>query len=87
MVFLYVNFRSKSARNNTSGSATFDRGISDKVKLSYADDIGVWFLCLKVCNFRRILLSSLSLELRIDRKMLEVSPLLKECPIYAVHRV
>ena len=87
MVFLYVNFRSKSARNNTSGSATFDRGISDKVKLSYADDIGVWYLCRKVRNFRRILLSSLSLELRIDRKMLEVSPLLKECPIYAVHRV
>ena len=84
VVFLYVNFRSKSARNNTSGSATFDRGISDKVKLSYADDIGVWFLGLKVCNFRRILLSIFSPWFRRGCCLRGESPVLKECSFYAV---
>lgn len=75
-------------------SASFGRGISDEVKLSYADDMGVWFFGLKVCNFRRILLSLLftvsqgvcgSVDLQHDLaetsiyKALRVSRSLKKC--------
>lgn len=65
-------------------SATFGRGISDKVKLSFADDIGVWFSGLKVCNFRRILLSIFSPWFRRGCCLRGESPVLKECSFYAV---
>ena len=45
-----------SIRDRSFISATFGRGFSNEVKISYADDMGVWFFGLNVCNFRRILL-------------------------------
>ena len=54
--FFNVHFWRKSICNHTSSSATFGRGISDEMILYVADDIGVRFFGLKVCNFRRILL-------------------------------
>lgn len=46
-------------RDSSYYFASFGRGISDEMKLCYADDIGVWSSGLNVCNFRRILLSLL----------------------------
>ena len=78
VVFFYAYFWS-----GTGSFATFGRGISDKVKISFADDIGVWFLGLKVCNFRRILLSIFSPWFRRGCCLRGESPVLKECPFYA----
>ena len=55
--YFYACFYKNSIKDRSYCSATFGRNISDEVKLSYADDMGVWFLGLNVCNFRRILLS------------------------------
>lgn len=54
--YFYACFYKNSIRDRSFCSATFGRSISDEVKISYADDIGVWFSGLNVCNFRRILL-------------------------------
>lgn len=54
--YFYSCFYKNSIRDRSYCSATFGRGVSDEAKLCYADDMGVWFLGLYVCNFRRILL-------------------------------
>ena len=54
--YFYACFHKNSIRDRSYCYATFGRGVSDEAKLCYADDMGVWFLGLNVCNFRRILL-------------------------------
>lgn len=62
VLFLCLCFIENSTCESGYCSATFGRGISDEVKLSCADDMGVWFSGLNACNFRRILLFLLFAE-------------------------
>lgn len=55
LIFVLI-FIKNSTRDRNYCSATFGRNISGEVKLSSADDMGVWFVGLNACNFRRILL-------------------------------
>ena len=68
-------------------SATFGRNISDEVKLSSVDDMGVWFIGLNVCNFRRILLSLLFAESQGAYGSAELYLDLAKTSIYKVFRV
>ena len=81
--YFYACFYKNSIKDRSYCFASFGRGISDKVKLSFADDMGVWFLCLNVCNFRRILLSIFSPWCRRGCCLRGESPVLKECSFYA----
>ena len=55
-LIFYGYFYIYGNRDRSDCSVSFGRSISDEVKLIYTDDIGVWFIGLNACNFRRILL-------------------------------
>lgn len=85
--YFYACFYKNSIRDRSYCSATFGRNISDEVKLSYADDMGVWFLGLNVCNFRRILLSLLFVVAQGAYGLTELYQKLAEVGIYKALRV
>ena len=85
--YFCAHFYKNCACDSNYCSATFGRGVSDEVKLSCADDMGVWFSGLNACNFRRILLFLLFAESQGAYGLVKLCCDLAKASVYTVLHV